>query len=87
MNHNVNEGEIPATSIFMEDKPIVQRVQENYIYSSANLKKQEQSRDKKKQWDSFIKEKFSSFGFKTVEKTKKKQAKRIEVVSPELVKH
>lgn len=82
-NHNVNEGEIPATSIFMEDKPIVQRVQENYIYSSANLKKQEQSRDKKKQWDSFIKEKFSSFGFKTVEKTKKKKAKRIEVVYPE----
>ena len=34
-------------------------------------------------WDSFIKEKFSSFGFKTVEKTKKKQAKRIEVVYPE----
>ena len=83
VDSNANQREIPAVSDFMEEKPMVQRVQENHTYSSVNPKKQEPSKNKKKQWDSFIKEKFSSFGFKTAEKTKKKQAKRTEVVYPE----
>ena len=45
----------------MEEKPIVQSVQENRTYHSENFKKQDQSKDKKKQWDSFLKEKFSTF--------------------------
>ena len=80
---NVNQREIPAIANFMEEKPIVQSVQENRTYHSENFKKQDQSKDKKKQWDSFLKEKFSSLGFKTAEKTKKKQAKRTEEVYPE----
>ena len=80
---NVNQREVPAIANFMEEKPIVQSVQENRTYHSENFKKQDQSKDKKKQWDSFLKEKFSSLGFKTAEKTKKKQAKRTEEVYPE----
>lgn len=80
---NVNQREIPAIANFMEEKPIVQSVQENRTYHSENFKKQDQSKDKKKQWDSFLKEKFSSLGFKTAEKTKKKQVQRTEEVYPE----
>ena len=80
---NVNQREVPAIANFMEEKPIVQSVQENRTYHSENFKKQDQSKDKKKQWDSFLKEKFSSLGFKTAEKTKKKQAQRTEEVYPE----
>lgn len=39
--------EIPAVSDFMEEKPMVQRVQENHTYSSVNPKKQEPSKNKK----------------------------------------
>ena len=73
---NVNQREVPAIANFMEEKPIVQSVQENRTYHSENFKKQDQSKDKKKQWDSFLKEKFSSLGFKTAEKTKKKKKRK-----------